>query len=78
MEINKGALVNQGLIGMQRSQSEMVASARQLASPPSSAAPVDIATPLVNLKVQATLFDSSAKVIKAADETLGSLLNTRA
>jgi flagellar hook protein FlgE len=76
MEIsNSGAWVNQGLIGMQRSQAEMTASARQIAEAPAAA---DLATPLVNLAVQSTIFDSSAKVVKTADQAIGSLLDIRA
>lgn len=79
MEIgNSGAWVNQGLIGMQRSQAEMAASARQIAEAPASGGTTDIATPLVNLAVQSTLFDSSAKVFKTADQAIGSLLDIRA
>lgn len=79
MEIsNSGAWVNQGLIGMQRSQAEMTASARQIAEAPAAAGATDLATPLVNLVVQSTLFDSSAKVVKTADQALGSLLDVRA
>lgn len=78
MEINSGALVNQGLIGMQRSQAEMVSSARQVASAATDNGNQDVVTPLVNIKAQATLFDSSARVVQTANETLGSLLDTRA
>jgi len=38
----------------------------------------DVAEPLINLKVQSQLFDSSAKVVKAADETIGTLLDVKA
>lgn len=78
MEINSGAWVNQGLIGMQRSQAEITASARQIAEAPVAGGGAELAAPLVNLTVQSTLFDSSAKVIKAGNEMLGSLLDTRA
>lgn len=82
MEINSGAAVNQGLIGMQRSQSEMVRSAQQIVeagttqrdNPQAN----DVVEPLINIKLQSQIFDSSAKVVKSADETLGRLLDTRA
>jgi len=78
MDINTGSLVNQGLIGMQRSQSEMLTAARQIASAATAPEPVDVVQPLVNLKQQAVLFDSSARVIEAADNNLGRLLDTKA
>lgn len=77
-----GSVVTQGLIGMQKSQSLMLQSAQQIAqagttqrdNPQTN----DIAEPLVNLKIQSQIFDSSAKVIKSADETIGTLLDVKA
>lgn len=77
-----GSVVNQGLIGMQKSQVSMQQSAQQIAqagttqrdNPQAN----DVAEPLINLKVQSQLFDSSAKVVKAADETVGTLLDIKA
>jgi flagellar hook-associated protein FlgK len=77
-----GSVVNQGLIGMQKSQVSMQQSAQQIAqagttqrdNPQAN----DVAEPLINLKVQSQLFDSSAKVVKAADETIGTLLDIKA
>jgi flagellar hook-associated protein FlgK len=77
-----GSVVNQGLIGMQKSQVSMQQSAQQIAqagttqrdNPQAN----DVAEPLINLKVQSQLFDSSAKVVKAADETIGTLLDVKA
>lgn len=77
-----GSVVNQGLIGMQKSQSSMLQSAQQIAqagttqrdNPQAN----DLVEPLVNLKVQAQVFDSSAKVVKTADETIGTLLDIKA
>lgn len=76
-----GSVVNQGLIGMQKSQSSMYQSAQQIAGMAkegASASPQDLAENLVNLKVQQNLFDSSAKVVKTANDTLGSLLDIKA
>ena len=77
-----GSVVNQGLIGMQKSQSSMLQSAQQIAQAgttqggnPQGNDPVE---PLVNLKIQTQLFDSSAKVVKAADQAIGTLLDVRA
>lgn len=77
-----GSVVNQGLIGMQKSQVSMQQSAQQIAqagttqrdNPQAN----DVVEPLINLKVQSQVFDSSAKVVKAADETIGTLLDIRA
>lgn len=90
--IDLGSVVNQGLIGMQKSQTSMVQSAQQIAqtnvtqqavSAQNAAAdvrlrPQDVAEPLINLKIQSHVFDSSARVIKSADETIGTLLDTKA
>lgn len=76
-----GSVINQGLIGMQKSQSSMYQSAQQIAGMAkegASASPQDLAENLVNLKVQQNLFDSSAKVVKTANDTLGSLLDIKA
>lgn len=77
-----GAVVNQGLVGMQRSQTEMLKSAQQIASAGTTERedPVksDPVQPLLNLKEQSQVFDSSAKVVKAASETIGTLLNIKA
>lgn len=82
-----GSVVNQGLIGMQKSQASMLQSAQQVAQmgttqrSDAAAQPgqsQDLASAMVNMKVQAQVFDSSAKVVKTADETIGTLLDVRA
>lgn len=88
-----GSVVNQGLIGMQTSQASMLQSAQQIAQAGTTQAvqpgqagaaaqngqqQQDLAEPLVNLRVQAQVFDANAKVVKTADETLGTLLDIRA
>lgn len=83
MDIQSGSAVNQGLIGMQRSQAEMVRSAQQIVAAGTTQrdapqASSDITEALINLKVQSQVFDGSAKVIKSTDETLGRLLDTKA
>ena len=77
-----GSVVNQGLIGMQKSQSSILQSAQQIAqagttqrdNPQAN----DVAEPLINIKAQSQVFDASAKVVKAADETIGTLLDVKA
>jgi len=77
-----GSAVNQGLIGMQRSQTEIARSAQQIVSAGATQrdnpAQNDVVEPLVNIKAQTQIFDASAKIIKAADETIGTLLKTTA
>jgi flagellar hook protein FlgE len=76
-----GSVINQGLIGMQKSQSSMYQSAQQIAGMAKESADVstqDLAENLVNLKVQQNVFDSSAKVVKTASDTIGTLLDIKA
>ncbi|ACE85275.1 hypothetical protein [Cellvibrio japonicus] len=85
-----GSVVNQGLIGMQTSQASMLQSAQQIAragtaqpTPANQPAPQasqeqDLVEPLVNLRVQAQVFDANAKVVKTAEETIGTLLDVKA
>ena len=77
-----GSVITQGLIGMQNSQAEMTRSATQIAqaTTPQSDNPqaTDLVEPLINLQLQSQLFDSSARVVQVADETLGTLLDTKA
>lgn len=82
-----GSMVNQGLIGMQRSQAEMAGSAQQIARASATSSPqstetaqvsgtMDIVEPLLNIQAQQQVFDSSARVVAAADENLGRLIDT--
>lgn len=77
-----GAAVNQGLTGMLRSQADMLRSAQQVASAGTTErdnpAKNDVVEPLLNIKAQSQVFDSSAKVVKAASESIGTLLNVKA
>jgi flagellar hook protein FlgE len=76
-----GSVINQGLIGMQKSQSSMFQSAQQIAGMAKdgvNASSQDLAENLVNLKVQQNMFDSSAKVVKTANDTIGTLLDIKA
>ena len=81
-----GSVVNQGLIGMQKSQVSMAQSAQQIAQAshtqradaPASAQSGNLIEPLINLKIQSQVFDSSARVVKSADEAIGTLLDVKA
>ena len=80
-----GSATTQALHGMQRSQDELVRSARDIArlnapivqpSAGQSASELQVVEPLVNLERQQQIFDSNARVIKTADEMLGNLIDT--
>lgn len=77
-----GSVITQGLIGMQNSQAEMTRSATQIAQATTTQSDnpqaTDLVEPLVNLQLQSQLFDSSARVVQVADETLGTLLDIKA
>lgn len=77
-----GSVITQGLIGMQNSQAEMTRSATQIAQATTTQSDnpqtTDLVEPLINLQLQSQLFDSSARVVQVADETLGTLLDTKA
>jgi flagellar hook-associated protein FlgK len=74
-----GSVVNQGLLGIQNSQASIQQSAQKIASAATKPAePVDLVEPLINIKAQTQVFDSSAKVVKAADEAIGTLLDIKA
>lgn len=82
-----GSVVNQGLIGMQKSQASMQQSAQQIAqlgstqragAPEANQSSQDLASSLINLKIQSQVFDSSAKVVNTADKAIGTLLDIKA
>lgn len=77
-----GSAVTQGIIGMQRSQAEISKSAQQIVQAGTterdSPARNDVTESVVNIKAQTQVFDASAKIVKAADETIGTLLNAKA
>ena len=75
-------LLNIGVTGMQQSLREMAKSADQIAgavkTPAEDITLNDISEPIVNLKMQRHVFDASAKVVEAADNTIGALLDIKA
>jgi flagellar hook-associated protein FlgK len=77
-----GSVITQGLIGMQNSQAEMTRLATQIAeagtTQRNNPQANDVVEPLINLQLQSQLFDSSARVVQVADETLGTLLDIKA
>lgn len=80
--VTSGSAVTQGLIGMQRSQVEISKSAQQIVEAGTTErenpAKNDITESLVNIKAQTQVFDASAKIVKSADETIGTLLKATA
>ena len=84
--LTPGSMLKQGLNGMQQSQREMLKAADTIAKAGTVAGGADsardtgrdITESLVEMKMQQQVFDASAKVVKTADETLGTLLDTSA
>ncbi len=70
-----GSVINQGLIGMQQSRSEIVRSAEQITQVAQGDQTQDVVEPIVNMTIQQQVFDSSARVVEVGDETLGTLLD---
>jgi len=78
-----GSMINQGLIGMQRSQAEILRSTEQIAAVVTAPAETPLGTsglvePLLNLQIQQSVFDSSARVVQVADQMLGRLVDIKA
>lgn len=73
-----GSVVNQSLIGLQSSQTEIAKSAQQIAQAAQGDQTQDVIEPLINIQVQQQVFDSNARVVEAADESIGTLLDINA
>ncbi|MCP8899785.1 hypothetical protein [Gilvimarinus xylanilyticus] len=73
-----GSVVNQSLIGMQSSRAEITQSAQQINQAAAGDTSQSLAEPLVNMQVQQQVFDSSARVLETANETMGTLLDIKA
>ena len=76
------SVMQTGLNGMLNSQSEIQKSAEQIVragtvdSDTSTA--TDFAEPIINMKIEQRVFDASAKIVKTADEMLGTLMDIKA
>lgn len=74
--------MNIGLEGMQSSQREILKSADQIVKAGTvdkdTSTITDFAEPIVNMKYEQHIFDASAKIVKTADEMLGTLMNIKA
>lgn len=82
-----GSAASQALVGMQRSQSEIAGSAQQIAeastgsAQPSATQPassLQVVEPMINIQAQEQVFDANARVLEAADENTGRLIDTLA
>jgi|GEM_PF-841988 len=74
------SVLQQGLIGLEKSTQSIRESANELVRSGTVERPVattDIVEPLVNINKQQHLFDASAKVVKMADEALGALIDIK-
>ncbi len=73
-----GSLLQQGAAGLQRSQAGLLSASQRIASASLSTPTQDLVEPLVDLKVEKLLFTASAKVVKTADDVIGTLLDVTA
>ena len=67
---------------MLQSQAEIQKSAEQIVRAGTidrdSSTVTDFAEPIVNMKIEQRVFDASAKIVKTADEMLGTIMDLRA
>nr|WP_254722320.1 hypothetical protein [Gilvimarinus xylanilyticus] len=63
---------------MQSSRAEITQSAQQINQAAAGDTSQSLAEPLVNMQVQQQVFDSSARVLETANETMGTLLDIKA
>jgi hypothetical protein len=78
--MNVNAPAQTGLVGIERGLEDMNANAASIASASQAQGnnPTDLAKPLVVMAMDEAQIGASVKVVKAADETLGSLLDVTA
>jgi len=80
MAIN--SVLSTGVQGMMQSQRQINRAASEIAQVSTSETPLQTAAeltePLITMKIEQNVFDASAKVVSAADEMLGTLLDTKA
>jgi len=76
-----GSVLQTGVNGMRRSQSEILKSADEIVRAGTverdDSTIVDIVEPLINLKIEQQLFDASAKIVQTADSLLGTILDIK-
>lgn len=76
-----GSVLQTGVNGMRRSQSEIVKSADEIVRAGTverdDTTTLDIAEPIINLQIEQHLFDASAKIVETADSLLGTILDIK-
>lgn len=76
------SVMQTGLAGMLNSQSAIQKSAEQIVQAGTiekdTSTTTDLAEPIVNMKIEQRVFDASAKIVKTADEMLGTLMDIKA
>ena len=72
--------LNSAILGIQRGMSGVQKSAAKIASADqfTTGNPADIVAPMIELKASALQVKASAKAVKIIDETIGSIIDTRA
>lgn len=70
--------LNNGLHGMQRGLQGMRKCAAEIASPKTSDNAADLTRSLVEMKVQRTQVEASAKVVETAADLIGTLFDEKA
>jgi len=78
-----GSVLTQGLAGLQTSSREITRAAETIASagdtsPATLNVQENLVDPVITTKVETLVFEASAKVVKTADELLGTLIDTQA
>lgn len=76
MEI--GSISNQALLGLQNSQRQVSQSAANIASKETQEGKNDLSQDLVEMKDAGHSFNASAKVVRAEDDIMGTLLDIKA
>lgn len=79
MAIN--SIMNIGVQGMRQTYGEIAKSADQIvkagAAKPEQFSEADIVEPIVNMKMEQHIFDASARIVKTADDVLGTLMDIK-
>ncbi|MGL4205119.1 MAG: flagellar biosynthesis protein FlgE [Aeromonadaceae bacterium] len=75
MEINSA--VNSGYLGLQRATQQVDASSSQIAKVATQSNKAEEAKELVNLNIAEQNAAASAKVVKSADEVMGTVIDVR-
>lgn len=79
MAIN--SIMSTGVQGMRQAYGEIAKSADQIVKAGTvdrdQATTVDIVEPMVNMKMEQHIFDASARIIKTADNMLGTLMDIK-